>query len=63
MTNPLKEEHYLPTFMDSMIGQGKARVKVLHSPAKWYGVTYREDAAALRCAIADMIEQGMYPGK
>ena len=60
MTNPLKEEHYLPTFMDDMIGKGKARVKVLHSPAKWHGVTYRQDAEALRAAIRDMIAQGIY---
>lgn len=63
MTNPLKEEHYLPTFIDSMISQGKTKVKVLHSAAKWHGVTYREDAEALRSAIADMIAQGLYPSK
>ena len=61
MTNPLKEEHYLPTFMDDMIHAGKARVKVLHSPAKWHGVTYREDAEALRAAILDLIQKGIYP--
>jgi NDP-sugar pyrophosphorylase family protein len=60
MTNPLKEEHYLPTFIDDMIGKGKTRVKVLHTPAKWHGVTYRQDAEALRAAIAEMIAKGIY---
>ena len=60
ITDPLKEEYYIPSFIDRMIHEGKTKVKVLHSPAKWHGVTYREDAEALRRAIADMIAKGIY---
>ncbi len=61
MSNPLKDEHYLPTFIDDMIGQDRAKVKVLRSGAKWHGVTYQADAEALREAIAAMYEKGIYP--
>ncbi len=58
--DPLKDEHYLPVFIDKMIHAGKARVKVLRSEAKWHGVTYREDTEALRAAIAELYRRGVY---
>ena len=61
MTNPLKDEHYLPTFIDKMIHEGKTAVTVLRSGAKWHGVTYKEDTEALRRAIAAMYADGTYP--
>ena len=61
MTNPLKDEHYLPTFIDKMIHEGKTDVTVLRSGAKWHGVTYKEDTEALRRAIAAMYADGTYP--
>lgn len=61
MQDPLKEEHYLPTFIDKMIRNGKTSVTVLRSPARWHGVTYREDTKALRAAIAAMYADGTYP--
>ncbi len=61
MQNPLKDEHYLPTFIDKMIKEGKTKVTVLRSGAKWHGVTYREDTEELRAAIAAMYADGTYP--
>ncbi|MGM9609669.1 MAG: NDP-sugar synthase [Eubacteriales bacterium] len=61
MKNPIKDEHYLPTFIDQMIHEGKMDVTVLRSHAKWHGVTYKEDTEALRAAIAAMYEAGVYP--
>ncbi len=61
MTDPIKEEHYLPTFISDMIKAGKTAVKVLPTTARWHGVTYQEDAAALREAIAAMYAAGTYP--
>jgi NDP-sugar pyrophosphorylase family protein len=63
MQNPIKDEHYLPTFIDDMISAGKTKVQVLRSGAKWHGVTYQADAEALRLAIADMYAKGIYPEK
>lgn len=61
MQDPLKDEHYLPTFIDKMIHRGQISVTVLRSPARWHGVTYREDTEALRAAIAAMYADGTYP--
>lgn len=58
MQNPLKDEHYLPTFIDKMIKEGKTKVTVLRSGAKWHGVTYREDTEELRAAIAPCMPTG-----
>ena len=37
--NPLKGEYFLPSVVSQLIAEDKARVKVLHSHDKWYGVT------------------------
>ena len=45
--DPLKGEYFLPFVVDEVRAEGKAKVKVLHTPDKWYGVTYKEDKPAL----------------
>ncbi len=59
--NPLKGEYYLPTVVSQLISEGKARVKVLRSKDKWYGVTYREDKPVVVAAIAEKTAAGIYP--
>ncbi len=61
LEDPLKGEHYLPIFMGDMVARGKTTVKVLNTPSKWYGVTYKEDTEALRAALARMYADGTYP--
>ena len=59
--NPLKGEYFLPSVVSQLIDEGKARVKVLRSEDKWYGVTYREDKPTVVAAIADKTKAGLYP--
>jgi len=59
--NPAKAEYFLPAVVSRLIGEGRARVKVLRSEDKWYGVTYREDKPAVVAAIAEMTRSGLYP--
>lgn len=59
--NPEKAEYFLPSVVSMLIGEGKARVKVLKSRDKWYGVTYKEDKPVVVGAIADMTAKGLYP--
>ncbi len=59
--NPIKGEYYLPAVVSSLLSQHKARVKVLRSSDKWYGVTYQEDKPGVVAALADMRTEGMYP--
>ena len=54
-------EYFLPSAVSDLITEGKARVSVLRSPDKWYGVTYHEDKATVVDAIAKMTNEGLYP--
>jgi len=60
-SNPVKGEYYLPGVISELIDEGKARVKVLRSGDKWYGVTYQADKPAVMAAIARKTEEGVYP--
>lgn len=61
--NPLKAEYYLPSVPDALIREGKARVHLLETKERWYGVTYHEDLAAVQAAMARLRAQGVYPEK
>ena len=61
--NPIKGEYFLPSVVSELVAEGKARVKVLHSPDKWYGVTYKEDKPVVVAAINEKIDAGVYPDK
>ncbi len=61
--NPAKAEYFLPTVVSQLIDEGKARVKVLRSEDKWYGVTYREDKPTVVSAIAEKTASGLYPDR
>ena len=59
--NPNKGEYFLPSVISALIGEGKARAKVLRSPDKWYGVTYQADKPVVVAAIAEKTAAGVYP--
>ena len=61
--NPTKAEYFLPTVVSQLIDEGKARVKVLRSEDRWYGVTYREDKPTVTAAIAEKTAAGLYPDR
>ena len=59
--NPLKAEYYLPFAVNRLLKEGSATARVLPTPEKWYGVTYKEDMPAFRAALREMKECGIYP--
>lgn len=59
----LKAEYLLPQIIDRLVKSGKARVKVLDTHDKWFGVTYQEDKAAVVASIRKLVDDGVYPGK
>ena len=59
--NPLKAEYYLPFAVNRLLKSGEATARVLPTPEKWYGVTYKEDMPAFRAALQDMKDRGVYP--
>ncbi len=59
--NPMKGEYFLPFAVSQLLGEGKAKVKVLRSPDKWYGVTYAADKQTVVDALKKMTAEGKYP--
>ncbi len=59
--NPLKGEYLLPNQVSELLQEGRARVRVLTSPDKWYGVTYAADKPLVQKAIREMTDSGKYP--
>lgn len=56
-----KSEYFLPSVVNDLIQEGKARVRVLPTEEKWYGVTYQEDRPALKAFIREQVAAGRYP--
>ena len=59
--NPEKGEFFLPLLVSDMLDRGLARVRLLSSGDKWFGVTYREDKPSVVQALREKTEQGLYP--
>lgn len=59
----IKSEYLLPKIIDNLVQNKKARVTVLDTPDKWFGVTYREDKQAVADAIRGLIQSGVYEEK
>lgn len=58
--NPEKAEYFLPGVVEQLLSEGKVRVKVMTTPDRWHGVTYREDKPALVKELAALRERGLY---
>lgn len=59
--NPMKCEYLLPSVVGELIAEDRADVKVLRSEDRWYGITYKEDKAAVVVAIQALKDSGVYP--
>jgi len=62
-SSPLKGEFLIPQEVGRMLRQGTASVRVLSSPDRWYGVTYREDKPEVQRALGELTDAGAYPDK
>ena len=59
--NEPKKEFYIPYIVNTTIQEGSATVKVLNTPDKWFGVTYKEDRPMVVNKLKELSEQGIYP--
>lgn len=59
----IKSEYLLPSVINRLVESGRARVKVIETPDKWFGVTYREDKQAVVDSLRALIAAGVYPEK
>lgn len=60
MADPLKYEDLLPNAVQVAIALGEARVRVLTTPDRWFGVTYKEDKPEVMASIAACKAAGLY---
>lgn len=58
-----KSECYIPSVVDELIRSQKARVKVLTTDAKWFGITYQEDSDGVKSSLLKLHRDGVYPEK
>ncbi|MGN0204981.1 MAG: NDP-sugar synthase [Coprococcus sp.] len=56
----LKAEYLLPNIIGQLLHDRKITVKVLETQDKWFGVTYKEDKAAVVEAFKRLTEKGIY---
>jgi len=56
-----KAEFFLPSVVNTLVGSGQARLRVLRTPDSWFGVTYREDRPRVIQSIRELIQRGDYP--
>lgn len=59
----LKSEFYIPMVVDLLIKSRQAKVKVLQSHDRWFGVTYKEDKPLVVEKLAQLTREGFYPAK
>ena len=59
-SNP-KAEFFIPIVADKYIKDGAGVIKVIPTSAKWFGVTYKEDAPMVKESLRKLIDGGEYP--
>lgn len=59
--NSPKAEFLIPTMADRFIKTGRGVIKCIPTSAKWFGVTYKEDAPVVQESVNKLVESGEYP--
>lgn len=61
--NTPKAEFFIPLVVNELINKGDAKVKVLDTDSKWFGVTYAADRQGVVDKFAELHANGEYPEK
>jgi hypothetical protein len=59
--NVPKSEFFIPIVADEYIRLGKGVIRVIPTSSSWFGVTYKQDAPAVKAAIDGLVDSGEYP--
>ncbi len=62
LTDPMKDECYLPSVIDKQIKMHNEKVKVIPTTATWFGVTYQQDADGVKNKLKELVDEGQYKG-
>ena len=63
MTDPEKEEFYLPTAVFQWIEERGATIELRQSEERWLGLTHPEDKSEAAAKLGDLIARGIYPAE
>ena len=58
-----RAEFYIPEVVGAVSREKKARVRVLTTEGRWFGVTYQDDRPWVQASIRQLIKEGKYPEK
>ncbi len=61
--NEPKAEFFIPILGDAFIKQEEGVIKIIPTSAQWFGVTYKEDAPAVKKDFDVLVASGEYPPK
>ncbi|NNV57599.1 sugar phosphate nucleotidyltransferase [Limnovirga soli] len=57
----LKSEFLIPRMADHYIKAGLGVIEIVPTSAKWFGVTYKEDAPIVQASVNALVDSGAYP--
>ncbi|MDD2607490.1 sugar phosphate nucleotidyltransferase [Lascolabacillus sp.] len=57
----IKAEFFIPLLVNHLIVNKTAKVRVLDTPSKWFGVTYAEDRPDVVAKLKELSDDGTYP--
>jgi choline kinase len=61
LTTDLKAEFLIPEVADTLISTGAGVVKMIPTKARWFGVTFKEDAPVVKAELQKLTDSGVYP--
>jgi dTDP-glucose pyrophosphorylase len=56
-----RDEYRLPDAVRAWLGEGEARVRVLHDGGRWFGLTHAQDREVVRAELRRLVAEGSYP--
>jgi len=59
----LRSEFFIPLMVNELVTSRRAKVKVLDTTSKWFGITYAEDRRSVVGKIQALVNAGEYPEK
>jgi hypothetical protein len=59
----MKAHYSIPAYVNRKIEEGKMKVKVQETPAKWMGLVSHDDKIQVLLRINEMMRKGIYPHK
>ena len=58
--NPKTDEFILTDIVKFLLDEKNEKIKVLDTPDKWYGITYKEDVPLVKKHLSNLVESGQY---